>query len=154
VPTGLFDQGNSIMRKGVIVFAALLAMAPLGARSADLVVWWEKGYYAQEDDAVREIIAAFEQDSGKQVELVLGQQEELVANLVTALEAGRPTPDFLYTVVDIPQTERWAYEGRLVDLSDAVGHFSDLFERDALERSTLLDGSTGRRAAVASTCYL
>jgi multiple sugar transport system substrate-binding protein len=28
---------------------------------------------------------------------------------------------------------------------DAVGHFSDLFDRDALERATLLDGTTGRR---------
>ncbi len=45
-------------------------MAPLGAQAADLVVWWEKGYYAQEDEAVREIIAAFEQETGKQVELV------------------------------------------------------------------------------------
>ena len=26
-------------------FAAALLMAPLDARSADLVVWWEKGYY-------------------------------------------------------------------------------------------------------------
>ena len=53
-----------------VCLAAALVMAPLGAQAADLVVWWEKGYYAQEDEAVREIIAAFEQDTGKQVELV------------------------------------------------------------------------------------
>ena len=35
------------------------------------MVWWEKGYYPQEDEAVREIVAAFEQKTGKQVELVL-----------------------------------------------------------------------------------
>jgi multiple sugar transport system substrate-binding protein len=128
-----------------ICVAAALVLPPLGAQGADLVVWWEKGQYAQEDEAVREIIAAFEQKTGEQVELVLDEQEEFLANLLAALEAGRPTPDFVYTVVDIPQLERWAYEGRLVDLSDAVGHFSDLFDRDALERSTLLDGSTGRR---------
>jgi hypothetical protein len=29
-------------------------MAPLGAKAADLVVWWEKGYYDQEDEAIRE----------------------------------------------------------------------------------------------------
>jgi hypothetical protein len=27
------------------LFAALLAIAPLGARAADLVVWWEKEFY-------------------------------------------------------------------------------------------------------------
>jgi hypothetical protein len=39
-----------------------LVMAPLGAWGADLVVWWEKGFYPQEDEAVAEIIAAFEQE--------------------------------------------------------------------------------------------
>ena len=133
------------MRARAVVLIAAIVLAPLGARAADLVVWWEKGQYAQEDEAIREIIAAFEQKTGKQVELVLDVQEEFLADLVAALEAGRRTPDFVYTVADFPQIERWAYEGRLVDLSDAVGQFSDLFDRDALERSTLLDGSTGRR---------
>ena len=59
------------MRSHAIVLAAALILAPLGARAADLVVWWEKGYYPQEDEAVAEIIAAFEQETGKQVELVL-----------------------------------------------------------------------------------
>ena len=133
------------MRSRTAVLAAMLAMAPLGANAADLVVWWEEGQAAEEDEAVREIVAAFEQGSGKQVELVLGQQEELVADLVAALEAGRPTPDFVFTVAETQPYERWVYEGRLVDLTDAVGHFSDLFDPDALESATLLDATTGRR---------
>ena len=44
-------------------------MAPLGAKAADLVVWWEEGVNPEEDAAVREIIAAFEQETGKQVDL-------------------------------------------------------------------------------------
>jgi hypothetical protein len=43
----------------------VLMMAPLGARDADFVVWWEKGFYPQEDEAVADIIAAFERGSGK-----------------------------------------------------------------------------------------
>jgi multiple sugar transport system substrate-binding protein len=132
------------MRIAAVVLAAALAAAPPAAKSADLVVWWEKGQAAEEDEAVREIVAAFEQETGKQVELVLVQEQQL-ADLVAALQARQRTPDFVYTVVGIPQVERWAYEGRLVDLSDAVGHFSDLFDRDALERSTLVNGSMGRR---------
>ena len=53
----------------VVLASALILMAPAGTQAADLVVWWDKGYYPQEDAAVREIIAAFEQESGKQVEL-------------------------------------------------------------------------------------
>ena len=56
------------MHGQTVALAAMLAVAPLGARAADLVVWWERGYYAQEDEAVREIVAAFEQKTGKQVE--------------------------------------------------------------------------------------
>ena len=44
-------------------------------------MWWEEGYYAQEDEAVREIIAAFEQETGKQVELVFYSQDELPEKL-------------------------------------------------------------------------
>ena len=33
-------------------------------------MWWEEGFNAEEDAAVKETIAAFEQGSGKQVELV------------------------------------------------------------------------------------
>ena len=51
------------------ILGALLVLAPLGAEAADLVVWWEEGYYAEEDEAIREIVTAFEQESGKQVEL-------------------------------------------------------------------------------------
>jgi multiple sugar transport system substrate-binding protein len=91
------------------------------------------------------MVAAFEQKTGKRVELVLGPQEDLVAELVSAIETGQQTPDFVFTFVDSQPYEQWAYEGRLVDLAEVVGHFADLFDRDALERVTLLDGTTGRR---------
>ena len=65
------------MRGRAVVLAAALAMAPLGTEAADLVVWWEQGFNAEEDVAVKETIAAFEQGSGKQVELVFYEQAEL-----------------------------------------------------------------------------
>ena len=79
----------------ILVLAVTLIMAPLGAEAADLVVWWEKGAHPQEDAAVREIVAAFEQGSGKQVELAFYPQEELPDKIVAAVEAGQP-PDFAF----------------------------------------------------------
>jgi len=111
---GRVISGVGTMHGQAFIIAAVLILTPLGARAADLVVWWEKGQAAEEDEAVKEIVAAFEEANGNQVELVLGPQEELVGELVTALEARRQTPDFVFTVVDTQPYERWAYEGRLV----------------------------------------
>jgi ABC-type glycerol-3-phosphate transport system substrate-binding protein len=77
------------------LLAAALLMAPVGARSADLVVWWEQGFYPQVDEAVAEIIAAFEQGSGKEVELVQPAQNEVFDKAQAALATGKP-PDFLF----------------------------------------------------------
>ena len=32
------------MRSRAVILAAAIVIAPLGAKAADLVVWWEKGY--------------------------------------------------------------------------------------------------------------
>ena len=139
-----FDQGGCVTRSRAVILAAAIVITPLAAKAADLVVWWNEGYYAEEDDAVREIVAAFEQKAGKQVELVLHPEQELPDKLVAAVEAGQP-PDFAFSIVNTQHDELWAYEGRLVDLTDTIGHFSDLFDPDALYAATLLDATTDRR---------
>jgi multiple sugar transport system substrate-binding protein len=128
----------------ILIVAAAIIVAPLSARSADLVVWWNEGYTAQEDEAVREIVAAFEQKTGKQVDLVFHPEQELPDTVVAAVEAGEP-PDFVFSVVIIQDDAQWAYDGRLVDLTGAVGALSDLFDPDALDAVTLPDATTGRR---------
>jgi multiple sugar transport system substrate-binding protein len=137
------------MRTRAIVLAMALFMATPGAQAADLVVWWEKGFYPQEDQAVREIIAAFEQESGKGVELVQVAQSEMLAKAEAALGAGQP-PDFLFaSAASIHGVTQWAYEDRLVDLAADLAPVLGLFDADAIEASTLLDGKTGRRGLYA-----
>jgi multiple sugar transport system substrate-binding protein len=133
------------MRKQVILLAAALILPSLGAKAAGLVVWWQKGYYNQEDDAIRETIAAFEQETGKQVELVIEPQEALRDNLLAAIEAGRP-PDFAFSSLIQAYSTEWAFEDRLVDLTDAVGPFSNLFDPNLLAWVVLLNGKTRQRA--------
>jgi multiple sugar transport system substrate-binding protein len=136
------------MRKYAAIFAAALIMAPLGARAADLVVWWEDDFHAREDAAVAEIITAFEQETGKQVELVQPAGEEITEKAQAALEAGQP-PDFLFGASSERWAAQWAYEDRLVDLKDILRPVLDLFDADTIEVSTLLDSSTGRRGLYA-----
>ena len=83
------------MHRYAFIVAALFSMAPLCAGAADLVVWWEQGYNPEEDVAVRETVAAFEQETGKRVELVRRRTMTLWPKSLAAVQAGQP-PDFLF----------------------------------------------------------
>jgi multiple sugar transport system substrate-binding protein len=146
--SAMSDRGGHIMCRQAIFIAAALVLAPLGARAADLVVWWEKGFYPQEDEAVAEIVAAFEQKTGKQVELLQPTQDELFNRAKAALVAGQP-PDFLFGTTGSIWVGQWAYEGRLVDLQNVLGPVLHLFDADIVDASTLLNGRTGQRGLYA-----
>src|SRR5689334_18170033 len=82
---GRSRSGSGAMRVRSVLLAAALALAPLGARAADLVIWWEKGFYPEEDPAVRELVAAFERKTGKGVQLAFyAQQVELPGRTAAA----------------------------------------------------------------------
>jgi multiple sugar transport system substrate-binding protein len=136
------------MRGLNVVVAAALIMAPLGAQAADLVVWWNKGWYEQEDAAVRELIAAFEEETGKEVEIIFQPEEETWDNAEAAFELGQP-PDFLWGPLSFYWVPEWASEGRLVDLADTLGPYVDLFDADAIDVATLLNGRTGEHGLYA-----
>jgi multiple sugar transport system substrate-binding protein len=136
------------MRSRTVVLAAALILAPLGAKAADLVVWWDQGFNLDEDAALREVIAAFEQRSGKRVELDFQGLGEFEDRLVTAVEAGRP-PDIAFGINVDEYIPEWAFHDRLVDLTDTVSHFSDLFDPDALAWWMLLNQKTEQRALYA-----
>lgn len=111
------------MRRYAVILTAALALAPLGAWGADLVVWWDEGWYAEEAEAAGEVVEAFEEGTGKQVELVLQPEQEHASAIIAALEAGRP-PDVAFGIGLTLHVGEWAREDRLVDLSDAVGAFA------------------------------
>jgi multiple sugar transport system substrate-binding protein len=133
------------MRKQAVLIALALVLAPVGARAADLVVWWDEPYYAEEGEALKEIIADFEQESGKKVELVFHPDSEHGEAIAAALGAGQP-PDFAFGFLLGDYVGQLAFDDRLVDLTTAIGHFSDLFDADALAWLTLRNARTGQKA--------
>src|SRR4051794_5061716 len=100
------------MHLQAVLLAAALALVPVATRAADLVVWWDKGFAPGEDEAAHEILAAFETETGKKVDLLFGTPDELPGWTLAAVEAGHP-PDFVFGVQSY--LRRWASEGRLVD---------------------------------------
>jgi multiple sugar transport system substrate-binding protein len=128
-----------------VCFAGVLMLAPLGAWAADLVVWWQKGAYPQEDEALTEIVTAFEHESGKQVEVSFYDELELPVRIEAALEAGQP-PDIAYGLEVPNHAGQWAHDDRLADLTDTIGGFSNLFDPDTLDHVAAFDAKTGRKA--------
>jgi multiple sugar transport system substrate-binding protein len=137
-----------MQRLSTALFAAALILAPLSARGADLVVWWEKGWYPQEDEAVREIIAAFERDTGKRVDVTFYEERGFPAKIVAALEADQP-PDFAFGLELLFHIAEWAYEDQLADLERPLSPVLGLFDADAIEASMFFNHRTGRRALYA-----
>jgi multiple sugar transport system substrate-binding protein len=134
-----------VMQRLIAAVVASLLLAPLGARSADLVVWWDKPIYPKEEEALHDTVAAFEQKTGKQVELTLYPQEEHAGKLVAALASGQP-PDFAFNNQLEDYLGQWAAEDRLADLSDATGAFSNLFDPGALAWVTWRNAKNGHEA--------
>ena len=133
------------MRSRAIALAAVLMMAPASAGAADLVVWWQESAYPEEGEALADVIAAFEQTNGKEVEVAFYGETELPTKIVSALEADRP-PDLAFGLELPYYIAQWALDGRLVDLSDTVGAFSNLFDPDALDRGRWRNTKTGQKA--------
>ena len=74
-----------------VVLIAAIVMAPLGARGADRVVCWQKGFCAPRCKAIGEIVAAFEQGIGQGLDCPPINLENEVAKAIVAVRAARRT---------------------------------------------------------------
>src|SRR5262245_32431883 len=104
----------------VLAACGLFAVAMPVAAQEKLTVWWVKGFYKSEDDALFEAIKKFEAKTGVKVELSQYPVQDMIPKTVAALDAGTP-PDVAYAdVYDFQVTGKWAYDGKLEDISDII----------------------------------
>jgi multiple sugar transport system substrate-binding protein len=128
-----------------LVAAGLLAAGPAAAQEK-LVVWWVKGFYKSEDDALYAAIKKFEDKTGVKVELSQYPVQDMIPKTVAALDSGTP-PDVAYAdVYDFQVTGKWAYDGKLEDLTDVLAPYKSAFLPVTLETVYLYDDKTKKRA--------
>src|SRR6201989_2935895 len=124
---------------GAVAACALLAAGPASAQQKTISVWWGKGFYKAEDDALLDVIKKFEAKTGIKVELSQYAIQDMIPKTVAALDSGT-VPDVAYSdTYDVQAQGKWAYEGKLEDLSDVMTPIQDRFAPNTLEASTLLD---------------
>ena len=90
-----------------------------------ITVWFGKGFYKSEDDALLETIKKFEAKTGIKVELSQYAIQDMIPKTVAALDSGT-VPDVAYSdSYDVQAQGKWAYEGKLEDLSDILEPMKD-----------------------------
>ena len=138
-----------LLAAAATIGAALTAAAPALAQEK-LVVWWGKGFYKAEDDALFAAIKKFEAKYPKvKIELALYAPQEMIPKSVAALDAGNP-PDVAYgDVFDFQVTAKWAYDGKLEDVSSILDPIRAKFEPSAL--STTIHAGPASSATLVST---
>ncbi|WP_413167379.1 ABC transporter substrate-binding protein [Capilliphycus salinus ALCB114379] len=85
-----------------------------------LTIWWNRGYYPQQDEAIEKIVADWQQLTGNSVELLFFSEDETLSKAIQALENGNP-PDILFSErAEYTLTPLWAKKGKLADVSPVI----------------------------------
>jgi multiple sugar transport system substrate-binding protein len=130
---------------GAVAACALMAAGPAAAQEKKITVWWGKGFYKAEDDALLDVIKKFEQKTGIKVELSQYAGQDMIPKTVAALDSGTP-PDVGYAdTYDVQAGGKWAYEGKLEDLSDILLPMKDKFAPNTLETALLYNNQTKKK---------
>jgi multiple sugar transport system substrate-binding protein len=129
-----------------LVGAGLLAAVPAQAEEK-LTVWWVKGFYKSEDDALFAAIKKFEaKHKGVQVELSQYPIQDMIPKTVSALDSGNP-PDVAYAdVYDFQVTAKWAFDDKLENISSIIDPIRARFATNTVETTFLWDDKTKTRA--------
>jgi multiple sugar transport system substrate-binding protein len=139
-------QLNKTLVTAALAAAGLIAGSPAFAQEK-LTVWWVKGFYKAEDDALFEAIKKFEAKH-KNIKIELSQYpiQDMIPKTVAALDSNAP-PDVAYAdVYDFQVTAKWAYDGKLEDITSVIDPIRAKFEPAALSTTFLFNNADQKRA--------
>lgn len=138
-----------MLKKILVATAATLSLVlavPAAQAQEKLVVWFTKGFYPAEDAALDEMVKKFETKTGVKVELSKYATQEIIPKSVAALDSGSP-PDVAFgAVFDFQVTGKWAFDGKLADVSDILNPIKDKFLKNTIETTYLFNSKTNKRA--------
>lgn len=127
--------------------AAVIGLSAVPGIAQDkLSIWWVKGFYRSEDEALYAAIRRYEQKTGTKVDLSQYAAKDMNAKSVAALDAGT-VPDIAYSdTYDVQTAGKWAFDGKLEDISDIMAPAKDKFLKGAAETTYLYNDKTKKKA--------
>jgi multiple sugar transport system substrate-binding protein len=111
-----------------------------------LRIYWRRGFFPEEDQALQQVIADWERKSSIPVELSLLSPDDVLNQAVVALENGDP-PDIVFAHrADYTIEPRWAMEDKLMDVSDVVATVKNQYAPIALKASYLYNKANKKQS--------
>ena len=130
---------------GAIAAIMLASAGPVLAQDK-LTVWWVKGFYKSEDDALYAAIKKYEDKTGVKVDLSQYAVQDMIPKTVAALDSNTP-PDVAYAdVYDFQVLGKWAFDGKLEDISDVTTPIKDRFAPNTIETTFLYNDKAKKKA--------
>ena len=116
------------------------------AQGSKLTVWWNKGYYPEEDAAMQKIVKEFEAKHKAEVELSFTAQEDLLKKITAALIARR-VPDVAFCFYnDWQVVPKYAWDDRLADVSDVIEELRPRYDDKMLVVAHVMNNKMKKRA--------
>jgi multiple sugar transport system substrate-binding protein len=111
-----------------------------------LVVWWNRGYYKEEDEAMLKIAEEFRKAKNVDLDISFTIQEDLRNKIISALTARRG-PDVAFCFYnDWEIMPKYAWEGQLVETSDTINELKPRYIEKFLEVAYCYDAKAKKRA--------
>ncbi|MGK7936757.1 MAG: ABC transporter substrate-binding protein [Xenococcaceae cyanobacterium] len=97
-----------------------------------LEIWWDKGFYPEEDEALQQVLSEWEQETGNQVRLSLHNNDELFLKTERAIQADNPPDVLMNDAADRFLNPGLAWQGKLADLADIIEPIKDSYSDTVL----------------------
>lgn len=107
------------------------------AEKPKLTVWWNKGYYKEEDEGFKKVAEDFARDNNVTVDLTFTIQDDLGPKIISALIARR-VPDVAFCFfTDWQIAPKFAWEGKLSDVTDVINDLKPRYIESHLKTAWL-----------------
>lgn len=101
--------------------------------NSPLTIWWTKGFYPEEDEALQTVIKAWEQQAGLKAKLTLFSDDENLKQTLNALETEN-FPDIVYNRrLEFAINPKAAWEGKVAEVSDIIKPIKTLYTPSAIQ---------------------
>src|SRR5512137_510632 len=132
----------------IIAFCLILTLIGPGlvelvaaADKPKLTVWWNKGYYKEEDEGFKKVAEDFARDNNVDVDLTFTIQDDLGPKIISALIARR-VPDVAFCFfTDWQISPKFAWDGKLSDVTDVINDLKPRYIESHLKTAWLYNNA-------------